>query len=190
MGLEDIIDEIESETSKTVSEMRQGFKTQESSIIGAAKAEAKRISDEAADRAKDESRSILSREVSKSEMEAKGIYNRAINESLEDALGQIRMSFADYRKGKDYAKLVETLVRLAVRNLGEDCRVLVNGADKKLVSAKGKLKVEVDDARVSDGIVAYSQDGRKFVNYTLSNILESSRDAVAAELLKEIKGKD
>ncbi len=190
MGLEEIIGEIESETSKKLSEMRQKARAEESGIIGAAKAEVKRISDDAEDRAADSSRSILSREVSKAEMEAKGIYNKAVNDSLEDALEQIRASFSDYRKGKEYAQLMEKLVRLSARSLGEDCKVLVNGADRKLVPSKGKMKVEADDARVPDGLVAYSADGRRFVDYTLRNILEGSRDSVAAELLKQIKSPD
>ena len=190
MGLEEIIDEIESETSKKISDMRQKSKAEESEIIGSAKAEAKRISDEARDKAADEVRSILSRELSKVEMEAKGIFNRSINESLEDAIEQIRESFADYRKGGEYALLMDKLVALAVKNLGSDCRIVVNKADQKLVSAKGKVKTETDDARVPDGIIAYSADGKRFVDYTLRSVLENSKDVIAAELLKRIRVPD
>lgn len=187
MGLEEIIGEIEAEASRKISEMRHKSKDEESRITAAAKSEADRILDEANGKAADEARSIISREISKAEMEAKGLYNKAVNDSLEDALEQIRESFGEYRNGREYQQLLEKLVQLAATGLGDDCRILVNSADKKLLPSKGKLKVETDDSKVPNGIIAYSSDGRKFVDYTLRSILEDSKDAIAAELLKSIK---
>ena len=187
MGLEEIIEEIEAEASRKISELRHKSKDEESRIIAAAKSEAGKISDEANGKAADEARSIISREISKAEMEAKGLYNKAVNDSLEDALEQIRGAFGEYRNSKEYPQLLEKLVKLAAMSLGDDCRILVNSADRKLLPSRGKLKVEADDSKVPNGIIAYSGDGRKFVDYTLRNILEDSKDAVAAELLKSIK---
>ena len=186
MGLDEIINKIESDAEARKRQIVEAAKAEADRILKDAKAKADEKLSQAKAKAASESKVIITRESSRAQTEASQMYQKRLNEEVNRSIESIRSGFQGYTRSDEYAKLLQKLAGKAAGELGEGCIVYARPEDAARIKPEG-FSVAVSQEAISGGIRAVSRDGFRYVDYTLDAILSGISDGIAVEILKIIK---
>ncbi len=187
MGLEEILKNIELET-----------KAKTKQIANAADAEIRKIEEEgqaavaghrksARIKAEADAKQLLTRELSRANTEAKGIYQNAVNNYINDSMTSLNDNIGSYLESQEYQKLLNTLAGMVTQELGQGCTIAVQKRDVPKLKQIKDVKVIEAKEKFLGGVRATSNDGKRYMDYSIEKIIESLRDSIAVGLLKMIK---
>ncbi len=128
-------------------------------------------------------------ELASARLESKRIIDNAYEEKFRESLDMIAEEFKSFRKTKEYSKWLNNLLKKAVKELGEtegNSILHLHKGDKKLVKTKAKVVEDLDDL---GGLILERKDGKVRVNYSFSQILESSRELLREKFMREFMKK-
>ncbi len=186
MGLQEIVGKIESDAEVKARQIVDGAKAEAEKTLVDAQTKAKQRVQEAREKAANEAKMIIARESSRANVEASQMYHEKLNEEVNESMDTIRDSLKDFTKSQDYQKLLQKLIAMATKALGDDCKIYARSDDlPKLKTGKANVMQAQED--FSGGIKATSSDGLMSVDYTLEALLDKTKDKVAVELLEYVK---
>jgi vacuolar-type H+-ATPase subunit E/Vma4 len=187
MGLEEIVARIEKETELKVKKTLDDAGLKSNSIIEDAKKQAQKYTLEKISAAKEAADTALSKASSKANVEGAQIYQKALNNSIESAIGEIRKQIASYTESDDYKRLLARLSESASKELGEGCIIMMRKQDMEMIKPIHGASIQQAKEAFEGGIIAYSSDGKRSMDYRLGRILDSIKGKVAVEVLKKVK---
>lgn len=170
-------------------------KAEESAIINAAKAEARKINASASEKAKqimDEAK----REGEKLGLEQRSEINanarlrqrKVVAEArealLNAAIEDIEPLLKEFAQGKAYDKLLLKLAGECTKALGKDCSLHCKASDEKTLKTAG-FKAS-SNVKIIGGVIAESPDGRIRVNNSLEALLENHGEKLKQAAFKEL----
>jgi vacuolar-type H+-ATPase subunit E/Vma4 len=129
--------------------------------------------------AEDEAKELVSTQraerIAAAKLEAKKLIAHAQDEAVGASLQHVWSELKQFRRTKEYAKLLQSLASQALDELGDrDGIVYVNSEDQKLLS--GMKNLSKKPIECAGGCVAESKGGSVRVNLTLEAIFESEQD--------------
>ncbi len=186
MGLEEIIDKIESDTETKVKQIIDDAKSQAAKTLSDAKANANQRIKETREKAENDSKQIVNRETSRAMVEASQIYQERLSSVVSDAISMIKTGISSYTSNPSYAKLLAKLADMAIGELGDSCIIYLQKEDMQKFKAQ-KFNVAASQEQFSGGLKAVSKDQTMYVDYTLDKIIEGMSDRIAFEVLKMVK---
>lgn len=189
MGLEEIIKDIDTDTKSRAKQVLDQAHSDAKKILDSSLAEEKAIYEAAESKAAIDSRQELVRETSRANVEAKGIYQQAVSEYIKTATDTLTKSLQAYANSAQYKKLMPKLAESASSQLGSGCTITVQARDLKLLSGAsvGDAKITKSKEQFAGGLKAVSQDGKRYIDYSLESIAESLSDNIAVKLLGHIR---
>lgn len=171
MGLEEILRNTEAEAEDRIASVLGKAKKESDAIKSNADSKAGAIIEEYRLRADREAKQLLAREKSRASIEAKAVFQGAIDAEVDRAIGELEGNMDGFVRGDGYARLLAKLAKEAHRLLGSGCAISVANGDEKKFKAPAGCTVRADGS-IKGGIIAYSRDGKMYVDYTLERILE------------------
>jgi vacuolar-type H+-ATPase subunit E/Vma4 len=187
MGLEEIVARIEKDTELKVKKTLDDAGLKSQSIMDDAKKQAQDYLSGKLSAASEAAEMLVSKASSKADVEGAQIYQMALNNSIEKSIEDIRKQLAVYAKSEDYKRLLAKLSEAASKELGEGCIIMARKQDMVMIKPMQGVSVEQAKEAFSGGIVAYSADRKRSIDYTLDKLLDSIKDRVAVEILKRVK---
>ena len=131
---------------------------------------------------KQESKELLEREHSISIIFSKSIEQQAIDQKIAEAFVVLEKSKEQFLASDRYIMLLKKLVQNAKDALGEDCTIYASSGDVKRIKGAGKI---IPDDQLTNGIMAYSSDQKRYVRYTMESIIEDMHE----QLIKQFTSK-
>ncbi len=187
MGIEEIADRIEKEAELKVKGILEDTDSKSVAIINNAKKKADALLSQRLSSAKESAEMIVSKASSKAEVEGSQIYQKALSESINKSIEDIRKQLPAYAKSGDYKKLLNKLCASALEEFGDGCIITANKQDIDVIKQIPGISVEQAGGAFSGGIIAYSSDRKRSIDYTLDRLLSSIEDKIAVEVLKRVK---
>ena len=189
MGLEEIIKDIDTDTKSRAKQVLDQAHAEAKMTLESSEAEEKAIHHAAESKAASDSRQELVREASRANVEAKGIYQQAVSEYINSATDTLAKSLQAYTKSAQYKKLMPKLAKSASNQLGSGCTITVQALDLKLLSGAsvGDANIAKSKEQFAGGLKAVSQDGKRYIDYSLESIAESLSDSITVKLLGHIR---
>lgn len=186
MGLEEILKNTEEEAEEKATAVLGKAKKEADDIRKNADAKAKGISDEYALKADRDAKQIMARERSRANIEAKAVIQESMDAEIAKAYSGLESSIDGFIKGEGYAKLLSKLAKDAYKMLGSGSTITVASGDERRFKAPAGCTVKTDES-IKGGIIAYSKDGKRYVDYTIDRILERVRGRLVKRYTELIK---
>jgi vacuolar-type H+-ATPase subunit E/Vma4 len=187
MSLDEIKQNIESDTRSKVKQIVDQAGTEAKKIENDAAEEARRYEESAKGKTATDAKQLLVRELSRANIAGKEIYQSAVNDYLTESTATLQKALPGYTRSKDYKKLLGKLARMAASELGEGCTLMLQSQDiKKLDSLKG-VKIAKSSEKFTGGLKGESSDGKRSIDYSLENILDSMKESIGVRLLSQVK---
>ncbi len=183
MGFEELVKRIKEETDAKVAELLNNAKKQIQEESLKSEEHAVKIMQHYKQKGKQESEQVLAREHSISIIESKLIQQRALDKKIFESYELLEKNMDKFMRSKRYASLLEKLVDMAKTELGNNCIVEARKEDIKLIT-NAKAKANPD---VLNGIMAYSDDGKRYINYSMDNIIDGMREKLTKRFSESIK---
>lgn len=190
MGLEEILKNIELDTKTKVKQIADEADAEVGKIDNQSRNEVEEYRKNAKIKAENDAKQLLTRELSRANTEAKGVYQGAVNNYIDDSISQLNENIGSYLNSADYQKLLNKLAGMATQELGPGCTLEVRKADAQKLKAPKDSKVVASKDDFIGGVRATSEDGKRYVDYSMEKIIETLRDNMAVGLLEMIKGGD
>ncbi len=186
MGLEEILKNTEAEAEEKATAILSKAKKEADDIRKNADAKAKEVSDEYALRADRDAKQIMARERSRANIEAKAVIQKSIDAEIAKAYSGLESSIDEFIKGEGYAKLLSKLAKYAYKMLGSGSTITVASGDENRFKAPAGCAVKVDGS-IKGGMIVYSKDGKRYVDYTIGRMLERVRGRLVKRYTELIK---
>ncbi|EQD50782.1 V-type ATP synthase subunit E [mine drainage metagenome] len=178
MGLDEILKNTGAEADEKIASTLSSAKKEADKIRENADAEAKGISESYRLKADREVKQILNREQSRANIEAKAALQQDIDIEIERAYAGLRGNMDKFIASNVYPKLLSKLAKDAYKLLGSGCTIEIAEADEKRLKAPTGCTVSAN-AQIKGGLIAYSKDRKKYVDYSLDRIMESIKGRLA-----------
>jgi vacuolar-type H+-ATPase subunit E/Vma4 len=183
MGLDELVKQIKDETDAKVAELLDKAKKQSQEESIKAEEHAVKIMQHYKQKGKLDAEQILAREHSISIIESKLILQRAIDDKISESYMFLNNNMDRFIKSKRYAALLDKLVLMAKLELGDKCVIEARKEDIKLiVNAKAKANNDI-----RSGIMAYSEDGKRYINYSLDALIAGMKEQLSKRFSENIK---
>jgi len=191
MSLEKLIAQIEDDAERKAEGIIERARKEAEGIIALTMEEArkkakeiKRDGKKAIDRVREKTLATARRKARALKIQSK---EEVIQECFEKAREHLKKM-----KGKEYEKIVTSLMKKGKETLG-DCIVIPSRSEDKKIASKLGLKTQ-GSANASGGIIIKSKDESKELNYTFDALLESKKEElrilIAGVLFKEKEEKE
>ncbi|BAB59190.1 H+-transporting ATP synthase subunit E [Thermoplasma volcanium GSS1] len=178
MSLEQVIKEIEQSQEIKKKEILENTKN----ILDKMEAEKKAKIDEIRalyqEKMRAESSRITASIIDKANIEARSILRNKIEEILEGYVSAAQEILRNIRNMPEYPALLNKMIEVAKKYLGQDCIIKVDSKDKAVAPSSGITYSNIDPY---GGILASSRDGKVELDLRVSSIME--------EVLEKIKVK-
>ena len=116
----------------------------------------------------------MARERSRANIEAKAAFQKGIDAEISRAISKLEGSIHRFIEGESYPKLLAKLAKDSYKLLGSGCIIEVGKGDDKRFKAPSGCTVKTNDG-IKGGLIAYSKDGKRYVDYTIDRMLERVR---------------
>ncbi|AAT43078.1 V-type ATP synthase subunit E [Picrophilus oshimae] len=117
----------------------------------------------------------------KIKIDSKSIKMEKRREIVKDALDISYYHLMNITKSKRYDSILNSMVSTAIKTLGEDCEIFASESDaKKINNAKA-------DHKINGGIIAYSKDKKRMLDFRLNSIFENIKDDLASYFYENIE---
>ncbi|MGC8537473.1 MAG: V-type ATP synthase subunit E [Candidatus Micrarchaeia archaeon] len=186
MGLEEILKNTEAEAEEKANAIISKAKDEAENIRRKADEKAKEISEEYVLKSDREAKQIIARERSRANIEAKAVIQESIDAELAKAYSSLEDSIDKFIRSDSYAKLLSKLAKDAYRLLGSGSTIAVASGDEKKFKAPAGCTVKADES-IKGGMMAYSKDGKRYVDYTIDRIIERVRGRLVKKYTELIK---
>ncbi len=185
MPLEDLIRDVE---SKTESRKKAILKDTDSKVEQLNREKDQIIAQMIADygtRKANEARKREETIIDKANIEARIILRDRIKAVIDKNIEMADEIIANIRKYKDYRNLLNDMIAVSVRMLGNDCIINVDDADKGLVTGSNLKYGKVDEY---GGILSTSKNGDIEIDLRISKIIGEINERMRTKLYSQIEG--
>jgi vacuolar-type H+-ATPase subunit E/Vma4 len=187
MSLEEIERHIKREEKEQVNKILSEAKAKYYSILSSSSKTVEKIRADNSAKMKAEISRILDTETNAAKAEAERHYNLAFSDKIKEISRNIKSTLESFVATESYGKLLYSLIKRAVDELGQDSTIYVNERDLKNVQAKfPDLAVKSAKAEFIGGAKAISKDGFRSVDLSLEDILRRRKDVFTAKLSQRI----
>jgi vacuolar-type H+-ATPase subunit E/Vma4 len=189
MGLEEIVENIRSETETRVKRIIGAAKEEADKIIGATEVEAKAYLQREKENSEIEAKQLILRELSRANIEAKATLQESADSAIKKSIGLVNDQIDAYFETPAYAKLLNRLAQAARTELGDGCVLFLQERDlQKVKKAPEGAHIESSGEKFSGGLKGISKNNDMFVDYSMESIMKMLNDRMAVGIQNEIMG--
>lgn len=126
--------------------------------------------------------------IASANLDAKRSIEQAKEEKVREAVNRVVDYFPHFRSNPLYKKWINDAIKRGLDELATDNKhvtVHVAKGDKKLVASGIKVEEDLDDV---GGVIIEAKEGKVRINYSFSQLLDTSMDEVRIRVNKELFG--
>ena len=181
MALEDILSKIKEEADREIEQILSKAREERDKRLKEAEREINREKEQKIKRAKRDLENRKKAEIAKIRQEARKevmqLKEKMIKECFDRALEKLKNL-----NGKDYERIVESLMRSIIKEIGKDCIIIPSRDEDAKMAKKLGLKVENRKIRSAGGFIARSKDGRITIDNRFESILKRKEREIRAKV--------
>jgi len=189
MSLENIINEIDSNTETQKNQINKEYEGKIKEVTENCNKKIDEFKKEYETKQEYNKNNIIKQYEDNIKLKTKNIIDNKKKELLNDALAKARSYIVSLNKSVRYKEIITEMLKTFERELGSDFIVYCNESEKEKIIEYGKLKPEniVIDNSIRLGIKASSKDKKKFIDFTLTSILDQISDKLAIYFYNNIE---
>jgi len=188
MSLEKLKEEVVSQAEKQAKTVMQEAEREQEKILDEAKARAKELIEQKKTLGRMQAKEVSVELRASAMLQAKRIESEAREEVVEKVFQEVKSELEEAAKGGSYEKIFDSLVKQAIKALGEKEFVLkCNARDKKLASKYGQVAAAID---AIGGVAVAKTDGSIQINNTFEALLEENEEKIKQKAFEELFGKE
>ena len=180
MTLEDILKDIELRGKQELQDLTQYYGKRISEIEAKQKLASDALRDRISRSTEEEKRSIEKTILSSAEMESLKIHRTKESSLIHEAVERAELYLRSLRKSKDYAVLLEQMIRVSRDMLGKNCTIYL-GKDDILLLKEKDASVIAQEVDPYGGIKSVSADRSKELDLTISTIMKEIREKLISK---------
>ena len=181
MALEDILSKIKEEADREIEQILSRAREERNKRLKEAEKEINKEKEQTIKRAERDLENRKKAEIAKIRQEAKKevmqLKEKMIKECFDRALEKLKNL-----RGKDYERIVESLMRSTMKEIGKDCIVIHSRDEDTKIAKKLGLKVENKKIKSAGGFTAKSKDGRITIDNRFESILKRKEREIRAKV--------
>ncbi len=187
MGLEEIVQNINSDTEARVKQTLKKAKEEADKITEAAEQQAKGYLQKAKEDSDNEAKQLTLRELSRANIEAKAAVQEATDSAIRESLDLVEDQTEAYFGSPGYTKLLNKLAQQARDELGDGCVLHIQEYDvQKVKKAPDGATIVTAQEKFSGGLKGVSKDNSMFVDYSMPAIMKMINSSMAVAIQKKI----
>jgi len=184
MSIETFIYEIENRKKKELERLDSELAAKKAQIHREKETSVKDLQGRYTKEAKAKSERESARIIEAAKLQAKRILFDAINANLESALTTIREQLKNYTKGPEYRKVLEFIVDISKKKLGENIVIHCREEDRSILK---ELGVTIGSPiQTIGGLIAENTEGTKELDMTFEELLRNNEGQIKALFLEKI----
>ena len=181
MSLADIIKDLDKSREEQISKINSDYDKKIEEIKKSCDARIQSIKDYYEKKKEEDIRLIKKVQEDKIKIDSKGIKMEKKREIVDSALNTSYYHLMNITKSKRYDSILNSMVSTATKILGDDCEIFASETDAK------KIKNANVDHKINGGIIAYSKDKKRMLDFRLNSIFQSIKDDLAAYFYENIE---
>ena len=183
MAIEKLLARIEEDARREIDEIIKAAEDEAKRIIEGAREEGKKEAEKITKKGKKEAERARDRIISAAKREARMIITNAKEEVIQQCFEIIREKMASM-PSKEYKKIVEDMVKDAIKDGGDYVLFYSRKEDKKIAE---KLNIDVEGKiDAIGGVVLKAKDGSKEIDLTFDFLLERKKEEIRIMIAEKL----
>jgi vacuolar-type H+-ATPase subunit E/Vma4 len=187
MTLEEILKDVELRGKDESEKIIEYYEEQFNQLKKKHEQQIKALTEEYAKKFEDEKRTVERSIISSAEMEGFKVIRTKKSDLIDDAVGRAEMYLLNLvNKKNEYSKILNKMVEIATKTLGQDCVISISKKDYALIKNRTKLHFTHPKEDIGGGIIARSKDGSMELDLSFRSVFANIVDSISSRVSEHI----